>query len=105
MRRMIRVKYENKSDLEDEDHVEVHSEDLDTKQDISSEESEDEFDVNEKYVVFFFFNDKESKWNKNPVRRQIRKQPQKMLCQLPLVRPNTNNTKTELDTWHLLYHK
>ena len=54
MRRMIRVKYENKSDLEDEDHVEVHSEDLDTKQDISSEESEDEFDVNEKYVFFFF---------------------------------------------------
>ena len=40
MMRINRVKYENKSDLENEDYVEVHSEDLDTEQDISSEESE-----------------------------------------------------------------
>ena len=42
-----RVKCENQSDLEDEDYVEGHSGDLDTKQDISSEESEDELDMNE----------------------------------------------------------
>ena len=33
-----RVEGENESDLEDEDYVEVHSEDSDNKQDISSEE-------------------------------------------------------------------
>ena len=43
-----RVKCEDESDLED-DYVEVHSEDLDTEQDISNEESEDELDMNEEY--------------------------------------------------------
>ena len=42
-----RVKCENQSDLEDEDYVAVHSEDSDTEQDISSEESKDELDMNE----------------------------------------------------------
>ena len=42
---------ENKRDLED-DFVELHSEDSDTEQDISSEESEDELDMNEDW----FFN-------------------------------------------------
>ena len=45
-----RVKCVNNSDLEDEDYVKIHSEDSDTKQDISSEESEDELDVNEEYT-------------------------------------------------------
>ena len=50
-----RVKCENESDLEDEDFVEVCSEDLDTEQDIPSEESEDELDMNEEC---FFGEDK-----------------------------------------------
>ena len=49
------VEYENESDLEDEDFVEVCSEDLDTEQDIPSEESEDELDMNEEC---FFGEDK-----------------------------------------------
>ena len=53
--------------------MEVHSKDSDTELDISSEESEDELDINEEY---FFGKDKESKWRKNPIRTQIRKQPQ-----------------------------
>ena len=51
-----RVECENESDLEDEDYVEFRSEDSDTEQDISSEKSEDELDVNEEY---FFGKDKE----------------------------------------------
>ena len=51
-----RVECENESDLEDEDYVEFCSEDSDTEQDISSEKSEDELDVNEEY---FFGKDKE----------------------------------------------
>ena len=35
------VKCENESDLEDEDYMEVHSEDSDTKQHISSEDELD----------------------------------------------------------------
>ena len=53
--------------------MEAHSEDSDTEQDISSEVSKDKLDMNEEY---FFGKAKESKWRKNPVRRQIRKQPQ-----------------------------
>ena len=54
-----RVECENESDLEDEDYVEFCSEDSDTEQDISSEKSEDELDVNEEY---FFGKDKEPSW-------------------------------------------
>ena len=36
-----RVKCENESDLEDKDYMEVHSEDSDTKQHISSEDELD----------------------------------------------------------------
>ena len=46
-----RIKCENKSTLENEDYVEVSVEDLDTEQDISSEESEDELDINEGYFL------------------------------------------------------
>ena len=68
--------------LGDEDYVEVHSEDLDAKQDISSEESEDELDKNEEH--FIFGKDKESKWSKN-TRTQI-SQTQK-------------NAETEFEIW------
>ena len=78
--------------------MEVCSEDQNSEQDISSEESEDELDKNEEH--FIFGKDKESKWRKNPVRKQIRKQPQNILCQLPLVWPKAKNAQTELDTWN-----
>ena len=68
MMRMIRVKCENESDLEDEDYVEGHSGDLDTKQDISSEESEDELDMNEEYFL-----ERVKDGGKIQLRRQIRK--------------------------------
>ena len=50
--------------------------------------------MNEEY---FFGNDKESKWRKNPVRRQIRKQSQSILCQLLLVQPNAKNERQNLN--------
>ena len=73
--------------------MEVRSEDLDTEQDISSEEGEDELDMNEEY---FFGKDKEAKWRGNPVRKQIRKQLQSTLRQLLLVRPNTKMPRQNL---------
>ena len=74
--------------------MEAHSEDSDTEQDISSEVSKDKLDMNEEY---FFGKAKESKWRKNPVRRQIRKQLQHILCQLALVRPNAKKAKIKLN--------
>ena len=62
-----RVKCEDESDLED-DYVEVHSEDLDTEQDISNEESEDELDMNEEYFL-----ERVKDGGKIQLRRQIRK--------------------------------
>lgn len=50
--RMVRVEHENENDLEDENYVEVSSEDLDTKLDIASEESEEELDMNEVFVFW-----------------------------------------------------
>ena len=47
----------------------------------------------------FFGRDKDAKWRKNPIRRQIRKQMQNILCQLLLVQLNAKNAKTELETW------
>ena len=83
---------ENKRDLED-DFVELHSEDSDTEQDISSEESEDELDMNEEYFL-----ERVKDGGKIQLRRQIRKQPQNILCQFPLVQPNAKNAKIELET-------
>lgn len=77
--------------------MEVRSEDSDVEQDISSEESEDELGMSEEY---FFGKDKESKWRENPIRRQIRKQPQNMVGQLLLVWPNAKNAETELETYN-----
>ena len=45
------VECENKNDLEDEDQMEVHSEDQDTEQDFSSEDSEDQLDMNEEVFL------------------------------------------------------
>ena len=73
--------------------MEVRSEDLDTEQDISSEEGEDELDMNEEY---FFGKDKEAKWRGNPVRKQIRKHSQNILCQLPLVQANQKMPRQNL---------
>ena len=91
-----KVQCENENDLED-DYVEVHWEDLGTKQDISSEESEEELDRNKEY---FSGKDKEWKWRNNSIKKQVRKQPQNILCQLPLVQPNAKNAKTELKIWN-----
>ena len=62
-----KVQCENENDLED-DYVEVHWEDLDTEQDISNEESEDELDMNEEYFL-----ERVKDGGKIQLRRQIRK--------------------------------
>ena len=67
---------------------------MDTKQDISSEENEDELDMK------LLGKDKESKWRKNPIRRQISEQLQNILCQLLFVQPNAKHARTELEAWN-----
>ena len=54
------------SDVEDEDYMDVHSEDSDNEQNISNE---DALDMNAEH---FSGKDKESKWRKTPLRRQTR---------------------------------
>jgi len=105
MRRMLlesddesdKDEFTNESDLEIDDNVEVCLLDSDTGQDISDEESENEVNVNEEY---FLGKDKESKWMKTPIRRQIRRQPQNILSQVPLVQSNTKSAITEIETWN-----
>ena len=62
-----RVEHENESYLEDEDYVHESLFRRFGYQDIFSE---NELNMNKEY---FFGQDKESKWRKNPVRKQIRK--------------------------------
>ena len=68
-----------------------------TEEDIYSEESEDELDMNEEY---FFERIKNQNRGGNPIKRQIGKQLQNILCQLSLVWPDAKNAKTEVETWH-----
>ena len=62
-----RVEHENESYLEDEDYVHESLFRRFGYQDIFSE---NELNMNKEY---FFGKDKESKWRKKPVRKQIRK--------------------------------
>ncbi|KAK4882430.1 hypothetical protein RN001_005749 [Aquatica leii] len=94
-----KFEFENESDLDKNDHVEVCSGYSDNE-DVSGGESEQETNENE-YGECYLGKDKVSKWMKRPINKyQIRKQPQNILSQLPLVRPRASNAKTELETWN-----
>ena len=89
-----RVECENESDLEDEDYVEFRSEDSDTEQDISSEKSEDELDVNESIFLERIKNKVEGKSNKTTNQKTFTE----YFVSTPVSSGKPENAKTELET-------
>lgn len=92
-----RCEFENESDLDENESIEVRSENSDSEQDISSENGEEGTNSNEDY---FLGKDKVSKWEKNIIiGNKIRRQPQNILVQLPVVKPYAKNAITESECW------
>lgn len=86
------------SDVASEDEVAERDIDSETEQEGETDDEDENVDT-----PFFLGNDKQTKWNQNPTRANVRRPPHNIITHLPGVKGNARACKTAIDCWHNLF--
>ncbi|KAB0804671.1 hypothetical protein PPYR_01641, partial [Photinus pyralis] len=86
--------YDDKSDQDEDDDLEVDDHNSDSEQDVSDNEI-----VHESPVAYFIGKDKISKWNKHAPRKNVRKRKENIIKHFPGAKSATKNVKSILEIW------